>query len=90
MKKLYFLLLSLVIVFTACKDDTDSDAYKVIPVSVQFQYPTCADVTDMADVEVQATSSLGVVYVSLTNASGVASFELPIGLYEIIATDKVT
>lgn len=90
MKKLYFLLLSLVIVFTACKDDNDSDAYKVIPVSVQLQYPTGADVTDMADVEVQATSSLGVVYVSLTNASGVASFELPIGLYEIIATDKVT
>ena len=36
MKKLYFLLLSLVIVFTACKDDNDSDAYKVIPVSVQL------------------------------------------------------
>ena len=42
MKKLYFLLLSLVIVFTACNDDNDSSAYKVIPVSVELQYPSGA------------------------------------------------
>ena len=90
MKKLYFLLLSLVIVFTACNDDNDSSAYKVIPVSVELQYPSGAAITDASGVGVQATSSLGVVYVSETNASGVALFELPIGLYEITATDKKT
>ena len=86
MKKIYFLLLSLVVILTACNDDDTT--YKVYPVSVKLEYPSELGVTDMSGVNVKATSGTGVAYAAETNVDGVATFELPSGLYEFSATDK--
>ena len=90
MKKIYLLLVSAMVLFTACHDDDTTEIYRVIPVSVQLDYPSTADIASKENVSVQVTSSSGVVYTELTNADGVAAFELPLGLYEIMATDRKT
>ncbi len=90
MKKLYLFLLSMVVILTACNDDDKTDFYKVVPVSVQLQYPSGSEVSEMENVTVTVTSASGVEYINQTNASGLTSFSLPVGLYEITATDKKT
>lgn len=87
MKKLYLLLLSLVLIIASCNND-DPDIYRVIPVTIQLKYPANADVSSLAEVSVQAKSSLGNTYTSLTDANGRAMFQLPVGIYEINVTDK--
>ena len=66
MKKLYLFLLSMVVILTACNDDDKTDFYKVVPVSVQLQYPSGSEVSEMENVTVTVTSASGVEYINQT------------------------
>ena len=87
MKKIYYLMLSLLIVTFACSDD-DKEDYKTATMAVQLSYPAESGYEATEGVIVTMASKSGVVYANETNASGLATFSLPVGLYEVSATDR--
>ena len=87
MKKIYYLMLSLLIVTFACSDD-DKEDYKTATMAVQLSYPAESGYEATEGVIVTMASKSGVVYAKETNASGLATFSLPVGLYEVSATDR--
>ncbi len=87
MKKMHFLLLMFIALSVSCSDDK-VEQYQTVSFAVQLNYPSASGVTPVADVSVQATAGSGVVYSSKTDENGRAEFDLPVGLYELSATDK--
>lgn len=90
MKKIYALLFSMLLLTYACSDDDVATGYETVEIAVQLIYPATAGHEATAGVEVSARSASGVSYKKETDASGSASFKLPVGIYELSATDKRT
>ena len=87
MKKVYYLFLSLLLLTYACSDD-EKVGYKTATVAVQLVYPSESGYETREGVAVKAVSQTGIAYESETNTSGIAVFEVPVGLYEVSSTDK--
>ena len=87
MKKVYYLFLSLLLLTYACSDD-EKVGYKTATVAVQLVYPSESGYETREGVAVKAVSQSGIAYESETNTSGIAVFEVPVGLYEVSSTDK--
>ncbi len=87
MKKIYYLLFSLVVLSYACTDDTEN-SYKTTEIAVQLVYPASAGDAETENVEVSVSSSSGMRYNAMTDNSGKAVFTVPTGIYEVSATDK--
>lgn len=87
MKKIYYLLFSLVVLSYACTDDTEN-SYKTTEIAVQLVYPASAGDAKTENVEVSVSSSSGMRYNAMTDNSGKAVFTVPTGIYEVSATDK--
>ena len=91
MKKMFYFLFCLMTVlsFTSCSDDDDEGGYKIYPVQVQLVYPQDAGVSAVEAVQVALKNTVsGTVFNGSTNETGLASFEVPEGLYEASASDK--
>lgn len=83
MKKLiYFLSIFSIILTYSCKDD---DEFDFTTVNVQLGYP--GDIEPAEGVKVSLTSGTGELYEVNTNASGMAVFQVPAGIYEASVTD---
>ena len=89
MKKNIYILL-LLCLFTSCEDiynvSTPSDI--IYKVKIQLTYSDDYDLGTLSDVKVSLKSSLGTNYNTLTDAEGIASFEVPNGLYEVLSSDE--
>ena len=90
MKKIFYLLMGLVaaLSFTACSDD-DENGYATYPVEIQLQYPDGLVPQEGVLVSLKNTAS-DLVSTAPTDAKGVASFQLPAGLYEASATQELS
>nr|WP_239059596.1 DUF4876 domain-containing protein [Bacteroides sp. 224] len=70
-----------------CSDD-DDNGYKTYDVSVQLVYPEGSELSAIEGLTVKLTSSSGTSYDATSNAAGVATFNVPAGIYEASASDK--
>lgn len=86
MKKLYAILFSMLLLTYACSDNDIATGYETVDVAIQLVYPTSHETAEGVEVSARATS--GVSYKQTTDASGQVSFKLPVGVYEVSATDK--
>jgi|SRR6218665_78472 len=84
MRKVLFALLAVSLFWASCKKD--DDIAQVFTVTVQLVYPTAGNFAAQEGVTVKLTSSSN-SYEAKTDASGKASFAVPIGVYETSATD---
>lgn len=83
---IYLLICASIVTFTACDDDE-----KIIPtyeVGVQLVYPEGSNFQPAADVPVTMTNANSYVFTSLTDDNGIATFKLPVGLYQAAASEK--
>lgn len=88
MKKIYALFFSLALILSSCKDDKTDPVYQTLEMAVQLVYPSASGYDAVEGVTVQMRSTSGVAYKINTDASGKADFQLPVGVYEVSATDK--
>ncbi|MDL2222912.1 DUF4876 domain-containing protein [Bacteroidales bacterium OttesenSCG-928-M11] len=80
---LYLLMCMLVVGFTACEDnDDDVKTYKV---SVQLTYPETFQ--SQEGVEVNLINASSYVTKATTDGNGIATFDVPVGIYSALATD---
>lgn len=87
MKKFLFLLLSAVLLGYSCSD-SDSPEYKAHTVKVQLVYPEGSDFGVREGVTVKLHNSTNAnTYDAKTDASGIATFTLTAGIYDVSATD---
>lgn len=86
-KKLFYMLLCmLILTFNSCSDD-DDNGQKTYVVTVQLAYPE--GIAAKNDIEVNLYgSTTNASYKAQTDAEGKASFTVIAGLYEVSATDK--
>jgi hypothetical protein len=83
MKRIIGLVLGLSLLFYSCKED-EADVYNTLAVTVQLQAP--AGITDaMGGVSVKLSSG-SVSFDQTTDATGKAVFNVPVGIYEAVAT----
>lgn len=86
MRKIYALCLSMMLLSYACTKEEVTSGYETVEVAVQLLYP--ADAEQAAGVKINARSTAGMGYEAATDADGKATFKLPVGIYEVSATDK--
>lgn len=86
MKKFFYLMISALILCTACKDDNEN-VYKTFPVHIQLTYPQGGKFKAVEGVEVRLTDSKGSTSKAKTDKTGKASFTVPAGIYEASVTD---
>ncbi len=90
---MFYLLFCLLTVlsFSACSDDDNDGGYLLYPLQVQLVYPENSGVAATENVQVVLKNSVSdITFKAVTDQSGMASFEVPEGLYEASATDKRT
>ncbi|MEG0949414.1 MAG: DUF4876 domain-containing protein [Bacteroidales bacterium] len=88
MKKIYALFLTLSLIASACTKDEVIPEYETAEIAVQLLYPATSGFEATEGVAVSARATSGVSYKSATDATGKATFSLPVGIYEVAATDK--
>ena len=77
----------LLAVIAGCKKESGEDGYKVQAVNVTLVYPKGVDA--VADVNVVLTNSTtNGEFSSKTNEKGIATIEVPYGVYNIAASEK--
>lgn len=88
MKKVFYLMLfSTLAIFSCSKHDVSSTA-NLKTVVVQLIYPTGGDFTAQQGIAIKMTgSNTSSSYNATTDASGKATFNVPVGIYDISATD---
>lgn len=83
MKKLiYFLSIFTIVLTYSCKDD---DELNITTVNVQLSYPN--DVEPSEGTKVKLSNGTGETFEVNTDASGIATFEIPYGIYEASVTE---
>lgn len=87
MKKYLFAMLSVLLFCGACSDDNNDGGYKTYQVAVQVAYPSGSK-WSIEELPVKLTDSNGTTYDGATDASGKATFVVPVGIYEASAADK--
>lgn len=87
-KNICILLLSCM--FTTCEDiyDVSVSDDKLYEISVQLKYPTDANFGSKEGVVVKMKSSLGTEFATTTDANGLATFNVPNGLYETLSNEQ--
>ncbi|MDO4704543.1 DUF4876 domain-containing protein [Tannerella sp.] len=85
MKKILYLMISTLILFTSCNDDEKD--YQTFGVKIQLAYPQGSPFTPTEGVEVTLTDSKGSSLKEKTDKTGIASFKVPAGVYKASATD---
>ena len=94
MKKYVYLVLGLLLFCYSCSDNNDNpedpdNGYKTYSVAIQLSYPAEEGGFDANEgVKVKLSSTTGTVYDATTNAKGKATFTVPVGIYEVSASDK--
>ncbi|MEG1380586.1 MAG: DUF4876 domain-containing protein [Bacteroidales bacterium] len=88
MKKIYALFFTLLLILSSCSDDKKGPIYQTMDLAVQLVYPPTSGFDAIGGITVQMKSTTGVSYKSTTDGSGKAGFQLPVGVYEVSATDK--
>jgi hypothetical protein len=83
-KKFFYLLISTLFLCYGCNDD---DNYKTYDVPVQLVYPEGSEFSAIEGLAVQLTNG-STSYDATTDATGLAVFTVPAGIYEASATDK--
>lgn len=84
MKKLfYFLSICTLLMVYSCDDD---DGPSIARVDVQLKYP--GDVESKAGVKVELKGATAESYEANTDISGIATFQVPYGMYEASVTDN--
>jgi hypothetical protein len=78
----------IVISFQSCKNDYD-DQYQTSTVAFQLNYPDGYETVANVSVSLINTTN-GTVYTDSTDASGIASFNVPYGIYEASVSEKRT
>jgi hypothetical protein len=86
MKKVLYLMLCVTVLAYSCKKNDDPNA-GLREVKVQLAYPAGSSFGVAANVVVKVNSGT-VVYEDSTDANGLATFSLPVGIYELSATDN--
>ena len=87
MKKIFYFIVSALLLCLASCDGDKEDEYKTYSVIVQLVYPSTSDFTPIADVEVKLTDAKGSVSDAKTNNEGKATFSVTAGVYEASTTD---
>lgn len=85
MKSLVYLSIFSLLVFFSCKKDNE-DSYPTYAVQVQLTDTLGNNFTAISGVNVKLTANTGNVYNATSNASGVAAFKVPEGIYQVSAT----
>lgn len=91
MKKLFYLMSFVaVMVLSSCGTDKPGDEpYKTYNVGVKLVYPNGSDYTSIQGVEVKMKNTVNnSEYSATTNADGEATFEVTVGVYDVVATDR--
>lgn len=87
MKKLIYLFICSIFIFTSCSDNDDD--YKTFPVAVQLTYPAESDYKAMEGVLVKLESKSGSgSYEGRTDATGRVVISAPSGIYDIAISDS--
>ena len=88
MKKIFtlFAVAAMMIGVAACTNDDDPDAYRTYTVTLQLLAPDQITDADMSGIEVTALGSTGTSLVAVTDADGIATFELPLDRYTLTAS----
>lgn len=86
MKKVLYFLFCVSVLAYSCKKNSDPNA-GLREVKVQLAYPAGSSFGVAANVVVKANSGT-VTYENSTDANGLATFLLPVGIYELSATDN--
>ncbi|MEG1586470.1 MAG: DUF4876 domain-containing protein [Bacteroidales bacterium] len=89
MKKIYYFFLSFALLAYACSKE-ELPAYTTQSITVGLVYPDHGNYSPVSEIEVAALGASGVQYKANTDETGKARFTLPVGVYEISATDKRT
>ena len=90
MKRILYLLVGLVwaTAFSACQDD-ESEVYVTYPLTVQLSYEEGENASTLEGIQVKLTNKVNnTVYDTFTDASGIARFNVPAGVYEAAASGK--
>lgn len=86
---LLFALAAMGLSFFSCNPDDEEDKYKTHAVSVQLVYPEGTDYEPVAGVTVKLTNTLdNNSYSSSTASTGIAVFEVPVGVYTVSASES--
>lgn len=80
-------MMGLMLLFYSCKED-DGDVYKTLSVTVELKAPT--GVTDPFTGIIVKLSSGAASFEQTTDASGKATFAVPVGIYEATATQTAS
>lgn len=92
MKKIFNLMMAgAVLVAGACTPEENSGNYATFSVSIQLVYPEDSEYGAVEGVQVSVSSTINeATYSGVTDDTGLATVELPAGVYEISATDRRT
>lgn len=85
MKKIFYLMISALILCTSCKDDEKD--YQTFVIKIQLAYPKESPFKPGEGIEVTLTDSKGSSLKEKTDKTGMALFKVPAGVYEASATD---
>ena len=85
MKKIFYLMISALILCTSCKDDEKD--FQTFGVKIQLAYPQGSPFKPTEGIEVTLTDSKGSSLKEKTDKTGMALFKVPAGVYEASATD---
>lgn len=89
MKKIFYFFAIVFCSFLASCSDDDDEVIMTYAVNVQLNYGDVEN-ADKEKVHVILTSTTGVAYEALTNAEGIAAFNVPIGIYRASASERIT
>ncbi|WP_290541264.1 DUF4876 domain-containing protein [Alistipes sp.] len=89
MKKIFVLMIGILcsVVFFASCEKSDSEQARTFGVKVQLRYPEGSPIGVTEGVEVKLANTMGSIYTDLTDAEGVAIFDVPAGIYEASASE---
>lgn len=89
MKRFFYLMLFLALTVVSCSKDEFPDGLDLKNVTVQLVYPeNNNDFTAHAGVAVKMLAGNSSSFEATTDANGTATFEVPAGVYDIVASDK--
>ena len=85
MKKIFYLMISALILCTSCKDDEKD--FQTFGDKIQLAYPQGSPFKPTEGIEVTLTDIKGSALKEKTDKTGTASFNVPSGVYKASATD---
>ena len=85
MKKYLFVMLCALFFLSACS--VDDNGYQTYKMSVQVTYPSGRN-WNPEGVTVTLKDSYGTLYNAVTDQSGKAEFSVPVGIYQVVSSDR--